>query len=141
MREFRYPVDLIPSEEGGYVVMFPDFSEAITQGDSESVALEEAIDALEEAVAGRIRREDEIPLPSKVKAGQHCVWLPTLMVAKASLYLVMRESQMTNVALARKLECDEKEVRRLLDPRHPSKVGRIEQALAILGKRLEVSMI
>ncbi|VEB83592.1 transcriptional regulator [Citrobacter koseri] len=30
----RYPVNLIPAEEGGYVVSFPDIPEALTQGDT-----------------------------------------------------------------------------------------------------------
>ncbi len=141
MREFRYPVELLPADEGGFIVRFPDIPEAITQGDNEPSALEDAIDALEEAIAGRIRRENDIPQPSKGKRGQHTVWLPTLMAAKASLYLALKESGMSKVALAKKLECDEKEVRRLLDPRHGSKIERIEEALGILGKRLEVHLI
>jgi antitoxin HicB len=39
------------------------------------------------------------------------------MAAKAALYLAMREAGISNVQLARKLGCDEKEVRRMLDPR------------------------
>jgi antitoxin HicB len=46
----------------------------------------------------------------------------------------------TNVQLARKLRCDEKEVRRMLDPRHPTKLPRIEEALDVFGKRLVVSV-
>ena len=45
-----------------------------------------------------------------------------------------------SAALAARLECDEKEVRRMLDPRHPTKLPRIEQALVALGKRLVVSV-
>ena len=33
---YAYPVTLVPEEQsGGFVVTIPDFSEAITQGDSE----------------------------------------------------------------------------------------------------------
>jgi antitoxin HicB len=62
------------------------------------------------------------------------------MAAKAALYLAMGEAGMTNVQLARKLGCDEKEVRRMLDPRHPTKLPRIEEALDVFGKRLVVSV-
>jgi DNA-binding IclR family transcriptional regulator len=51
------------------------------------------------------------------------------MAAKAALYLAMGERGMTNVQLARKLGCDEKEVRRMLNPRHPTKLPRIKDAL------------
>jgi len=60
--------------------------------------------------------------------------------AKAALYLAMREAGITNVQLARKLGRDEKEVRRMLDPRHPTKLPRIKEALDLFGKRLVVSV-
>ena len=63
-----------------------------------------------------------------------------LIAAKAALYLAMREAGLSNVALARRLGCQETEVRRLLSPRHNSKIGRLEQALAALGKRLVVDV-
>ena len=47
---------------------------------------------------------------------------------------------MSNVQLARKLDCDEKEVRRMLDPRHPTKLPRIREALEAFGKRLVVGV-
>jgi antitoxin HicB len=62
------------------------------------------------------------------------------MAAKAALYLAMGEAGMTNVQLARKLGCDEKEVRRMLDPRHPTKLPRIKEALEVFGKSLVVSV-
>ena len=36
----------------------------------------------------------------------------------------------------RRLGCDQKDMRRLLDPRHASKIGTIADALRILGKAL-----
>jgi antitoxin HicB len=62
------------------------------------------------------------------------------MAAKAALSLAMAEAGMTNVQLARKLSCDEKEVRRMLDPRHPTKLPRIKEALEVSGKSLVVSV-
>src|SRR4051794_6167706 len=66
--------------------------------------------------------------------------VPAPMAAKAALYLAMREHGTTKAQLARKLGCDEKEVRRLLDPKHPTKLPRINEALDQLGKRLVVSV-
>jgi antitoxin HicB len=42
------------------------------------------------------------------------------------------------MALAKRLGCDHKDVRRLLDPRYPSKISSIEKALQALGRRLDV---
>ena len=45
---------------------------------------------------------------------------------------------MNNVQLARKLGCDKREVRRMLDPRRPTRLPRTKTALDALGKRLVV---
>ena len=141
MRDFSYPVVLTEDDaEGGFVVTFPDLPEAITQGDDAAEALSQAADALEEAVAGRIRRGDEIPEPSRPRPGQHVVPVPAQTAVKAALYLALRESGLSKVELAARLGCDEKEVRRLLDPRHPSKLPRLQAALAALGKRLALRL-
>lgn len=140
--EFAYPVNLTPDEtDGGFVVTFADVPEAITQGSDFTDALGQAADALEEAIAGRIRRGDSIPEPSKAGPDQPVVLVPALTAAKAALYLALREAGISKSELAARLGCDEKEVRRLLDPRHLSKLPRIQKALAALGKRIAVSLM
>jgi antitoxin HicB len=140
--EFAYPVNLTPDEtDGGFVVTFPDVPEAITQGDDVEDSLTQAADALEEAIAGRIRRGDSIPEPSKAGANQPVVLVPALTAAKAALYLALREAGISKSELAERLGCDEKEVRRLLDPKHLSKLPRIQKALAALGKRIAVRLV
>jgi len=85
-------------------------------------------------------RRAEIPKPSSTVPGERLIPVPAPMAAKAALYIAMREAGMTNVQMARKLGCDEKEVRRMLDPRHPTKLPRIKEALDVLGKRLVVGV-
>ena len=137
MRSLAYPATLTPDREaGGFTVTFPDLPEAITQGEDRLDTLTQAADCLEEAIAGRIRRGDEIPTASKTKASRTVVFVPPLMAAKAALYLAMREAKMSNVKLAKQLGCDEKDVRRLLDPRHSSRITALQAALAALGKRI-----
>jgi len=141
MRNLAYPVTLTPDRKsGGFTVTFQDFPEAVTQGEDRSDALAQAADCIEEAIAGRIRRGDEIPAPSKAKAGRILVPVPPLMAAKAALYLAMREAKMSNVRLARQLGCDEKDIRRMLDPRHNSRINALQAALAALGKRIVVAV-
>ena len=141
MQNFIYPATLFEDKvQGGFVVRFTDLPEAITQGNTVQEALKEAIDCLEEAIANRIVMNLEIPAPSIHTEGQHLVPLPAQMAAKAALYLALKESGMTNVEFAKRFGCDEKEVRRLLDPRHPSKLPRIESALSVMGKRIVVGV-
>jgi len=138
--QFAYPVAIERDEAGFYLVTFPDFPETATDGRSEAEALHEAADALEEAIAGRINRGDDIPHPSRPKPGQAIVPVPAQIAVKAALYLAVKEAGIRNTELARRLGADEKEVRRLLDPHHKSKLPRIEAALEALGKNLVISM-
>jgi antitoxin HicB len=141
MRSLAYPATLMADRKaGGFSVTFRDLPEAITQGEDRLDALDQAADCLEEAVAGRIRRGDEIPSPSKTSASQAMVPVPPLMAAKAALYLAMREVKMSNVKLAKQLGCDEKDVRRMLDPRHNSRITALQGALAVLGKKIVLAV-
>jgi len=140
--ELAYPATLTPDDkDGGFVVTFQDVPEAITQGDDLAGALAQASDALEEAIAGRIRRSAPIPEPSETMPGCFTIPVPALTAAKAALYLALQEAGITKSELAGRLHCDEKEIRRLLDPTHLSKLPRIQTALAALGKRIAVRLV
>ena len=140
MWSFNYPARLQPEEDGQRTVRFVDLPEAITSGEDRQDALRQAADCLEEAIAGRIADGMDLPQPSRPKRGQVLIPLSGSMAAKASLYLALRDAGITRAQLARRLGLDEKEVRRMLNPRHPTKLPRIEQALAALGRRLVVSL-
>ncbi len=60
-----------------------------------------------------------------------------MAAAKLAIYQAMRDKGVTQVALARRLGCDPKDVRRLLDPMHRSRLDRLEAAL---GKRLVIEV-
>ena len=141
MRKFVYPARFMPDrKEGGYVVIFRDISEAITQGDTIKEAMEEAAGALQAAIEGRIMDDLDIPKPSGPKRGERLVAVPVQTALKAALYLEMRASGITRVELAHRMGVDEKEARRMLDPRHPTKADRLERALAALGLHVQVGV-
>jgi len=137
---FVYPVTLTPDPDGGFVVTFPDWPEAITQGETRHQALAEAADCLEEAVAARIDDRGEIPLPSSPRSGEATVAVPIATALKAALYLAVREAGIGTSELARRLDVHEKEARRLLDPRHGSKAAALERALIAVGRRLAIEV-
>ena len=141
MRNFVYPALLMQDEQdGGFVVTFPDVPEAITQGEDVSDALQQAADCLEEAIAGRIRRQACIPTVSPGRPDCYSVPLPAQTAAKAALYLAVRQTGMTPGEIAVRPHCDAEEIRRLPDPRHASKLSRLEAALTALGQRLVVGV-
>ncbi len=139
MRSFVYPAMLMP-EAAGFTVRFPDLPDAITGGEDRSDAQAQAVDCLEEAIAVRIADGLDIPEPSPLRRKQVAITLPAPMAAKAALYLAIRETGLSNMQLARKLGLDEKEIRRLLNPKHATKLSRIEDVLSRLGKRLTISL-
>ncbi len=135
MTRMIYPIHLTPDTvDGGFTVTCRDFSEAITQGETLAQAVIEASDAIEEAIASRMKRNVDIPEPSHKKQGEYMATVPLSTSLKAALYMAMREDGISKSELARRMAIDEKEVRRMLDPRHPSKTPGIERALACLGR-------
>ncbi|MDD1418910.1 type II toxin-antitoxin system HicB family antitoxin [Dolichospermum sp. ST_sed1] len=141
MTQLVYPALLTADEkDGGFVVTFRDLPEAITQGNSWEEALNEAADCLEEAIALRIDDKLEIPQPSHPKNQEYLVAVPAQTAIKAALYLAMREKGISKVQLASTLNIHEKEVRRILDPHHATKLSTMERTLAVLGQRIELQI-
>lgn len=104
MSRFSYGAKLTPDEvDGGWVVTVRDIPEAITQGDDVESALREADDCLEEAIAARIDDQRDIPIPSPLMSDEYKVYLPIQTALKASVYLAMKESTLSKVQLASKL--------------------------------------
>jgi antitoxin HicB len=134
-----YPATFLPEDKNkGFHVRFPDLPEALTGGDDIEDTLTQAADCLAEAIAGRIARGDEIPLPSKPKRGQYLISVPLYLAPKLALYLAMRERRVLNVELAHRLGVSETVIRRMLNPKHQTKPEKIQAALAVLGKRIVV---
>ncbi|MDP2792879.1 MAG: type II toxin-antitoxin system HicB family antitoxin [Sulfurisoma sp.] len=142
MQRFTYPVILTPDEaDGGYVVTCRDVPEVVTQGEAIEDAISEAEGALEAAIEMRIEDGLDIPVPSAKKRGEHPAALPVGTAMKAALYVSMREQNVSKAELARRLGLDEKEARRMLDPKHGTKVPALERALHALGRRVELVVV
>lgn len=136
----EYPAIFAPDRTGGFVITFPDFPEIATQGDTCTDAIHQSIDALEEAVAERIALKEEIPTPSRIKKGQQPIPLSPSAAISAAVYMGMRGRKMSQVQMAAKLGINEKQVRRMLDPYHGSRLTGLEDALQALGKRVVISI-
>ena len=137
---YAYPFNMELQPEGGFTVTFPVVPEAITEGDTAGEARERAEDALVTALS--FYTDDARPLPTPSAArGRAVAMVPPLVAAKLALHGAMLATGISNVELGRRLDLDEKAVRRLRDPLHRSHIGQIEAALRLLGKRLEVRVL
>jgi antitoxin HicB len=142
MQRFTYPVILTPDDvDGGYVVTCRDVPEVVTQGESIEDAISEGEGALEAAIEMRIEDSMDVPVPSAKRRGEHLASLPVGIAMKAALYVSMREQNVSKAELARRLGLDEKEARRMLDPKHVTKVPALERALHAMGKRVELVVV
>ncbi len=126
---------LEPNGEGGFIASFPDVPEALTEGASRDEAIENAADALEVALLGRMKDGDDIPAPHAGPKGGVAVHVAAQASAKLAFYVAFRQSGLTRSALARKLDKDEAEIRRMLDPYHATKLPALDEALHALGQR------
>ena len=125
---FSFPVTLTTDEvDGGFTVTVRDLPEAITQGENIEDALNEAADCLEEAIANRVIRRLPIPTPSEANENEYLITTPLQTSFKASIWLAMQEKDINQTQLAKNLNVDEKEVRRILNPSHNTKLETLER--------------
>lgn len=127
-------------DDGAYLIRFPDVPEAITVADTADAIEADAIDCLVTALAGYVLDGRSVPGARQARSGERVACLPVLDEAKLELLRALTETGTRRTDLARLLDVDEKAVRRLLDFDHQSHIGQIERALAMLGRRLEVSV-
>ena len=135
-----YPARFMSGGDGRILVEFVDLPRVATDGKDVQEAIAEAIDALGSDLSIRLSRREEIPAPSAAKRGQRLVPVPLWLAPKLALYLAMRDQQVNNSELARRLGVHERVIRRMLDPEHASKAEKIQAALAALGKQMTVEV-
>lgn len=142
--EFMYPAKLAPDEDGRYVVSFRDVPEALTDGATSEEALAEAEDCLDGALLSYIddaRFPRPIPEPSKRRAGEHLVRVMPRSAAKLALHQALRDRKLSVKRFARMLRVSETVARRLLDPNYRSNFDKLLEALAIVGKKVEMRVV
>lgn len=127
-------------EDDGWVITCRDLPEAISQADAKEDRIDVAEGCLQAAMESRIRDNEPLPVASKPRRGEVLISPPASTAAKAALYDAMRDAGITKIELARKLGIDEKEVRRMLDAGHGTKLPRIAEAVEVLGRHLHISL-
>jgi antitoxin HicB len=135
-----YPVTFKTYANGQVGAFFTDVPEAMTAGAGEAEALDRAQDALVVALSGYLDDGRPLPVPGKAKRGQAVVCLPPRVALKLAIHDAMRELAMTQAQLGERLGVDGRQVRRILDLDHESKLSQLEAALAVLGLRAAVSV-
>ncbi|GGK41471.1 type II toxin-antitoxin system HicB family antitoxin [Salinarimonas ramus] len=141
MRTYTYPALIEDGDEHGLVVTFPNVPEAVTQGDDRDDARAMAVEALGLALLTYPKRGLALPPASAGLEGHEPITVDAETAAKLAVLEAFVASGMGKVELAKRLGKDEKEVRRILDPMHPTKLPTLEAALNALGRRLVVGIV
>lgn len=140
MKAFVFRAEFEPGDKRGIVVSFPDVPEAITQGDDATDARAMAEEALGLALLSYPARG--LPLPKARARGRELVPIAVApdVAAKLAVLEAFAGARISKAEFARRLGKDEKEIRRILDPRHSTKLPALTEALRVLGKRLIVAV-
>jgi antitoxin HicB len=142
MKAYAYRALFEPGDRrGAIVVSFPDVPEAVTQGRSETDARAMAEEALGLVLLAYLKRGK--PLPKARARSRSLVEIAVApdVAAKLAVLESFAAAGITKSELARRIGKDEKEVRRILDPKHPTKLPALTAALRALGKRLVVGVM
>lgn len=140
MASLAYPARFQRDPDGRVVVSLVDFPHSHTDGKDFAEAMEEASDLLGSVIAQHLADRTEVPSPSGPKRGHRMVAVPVWIAGKLALDFAMREQEISNSELARRLGVRETVIRRMLDPNHATKTVKLQAALAALGKRLVVAI-
>ncbi|MGF1627248.1 MAG: type II toxin-antitoxin system HicB family antitoxin [Alphaproteobacteria bacterium] len=130
-----FPIVLEADDNGTMLATCPDLPEVTTFGDDVDDALSHAVDAIEEAIAARLARREDVPLPSP---GTPVVQLPTQTALTVLLYRALRERGMAKAELARRLHWKRPQVDRLFNPRHNTRLDQFDAAFEALDMRIDV---
>lgn len=123
--------------EKRYTIHFPDFPEAITEGETLEEAFFNASEVLTVTLEGRIDEGVEIPKPSRCKGAK--LIAPSAR-AQAALLMRWAKGEHSIAEIARALNTSWPAIARLEDPRHWPNLRQLERAAAAVGQRLVISL-
>ncbi len=138
--KLNYPVKLTRTSPSTVMAEFRDVPGAMTEAATEEAALYWAQDALLVMLSGVMDQRRPIPMPSKPKRTEKLVEVPPMPAMKLAIYQAMLETQVTQAALGEKMGIDARQVRRILDLDHNTRLDHLIRALQCLGKRLTVEI-
>ncbi len=134
-----YPAKIAKDTNGKYFVKFSDIPGAITEGET----LDEAIFNASEAITGvlevMIEEGVDVPIPSKVKKGEHLI-APEARVQSA-LLLHWGRGDRTIAEIARSVNTSWAAIQKLEKPGHTPSLSQLEKVAHALGKQLVIEMI
>lgn len=136
-----YAIELRQDDDGSIIATCPAIPEVTTFGAEKGDALLHAIDAVEEAIAGRMADWQDLRPPRAPKSGDDgFVPLAMQTLLKVELFMLMKAKGVTRAELQRRLGSHREQVDRLFRLDHGSRLEQIEAAFKAAGAELDVSV-
>ena len=132
----KYPATITDE----FAVKFRDIPSIQTCGNNLEDALEMAQDALIVAIEDLVAESHHVPLPSKPKKGEYLIELPASLFTKVLLINELVKQNVKQAELARLLKVQPSEVTRLVNPKHTTKIDKLQDAFQALGKNLVIKV-
>ena len=137
--KIEYPAIFDPADEGGYTITFPDFPEAISEGDTLEEANYNAIEVLALTLKSRMEDNEPIPLPHAESGANVHMIAPDVNI-QAALLIKLNRGEKKFSDLARTLGTSWPAVSRMEDPKHWPSLRQLNKVATALGKRLVLSL-
>jgi antitoxin HicB len=137
---FGYRYTVTRRESGRWLLRFPDFPGASATAETQARARSNATECLITALMDTMRTDLSLPRRDMTQSGGDYALLPSLVIAKLTVYQCMHEKGWTRARLAAELGMQENAVRRLLDLHHNSHLWVIDQALAKMDASLQIDL-
>ncbi|OJW55255.1 MAG: hypothetical protein BGO67_11515 [Alphaproteobacteria bacterium 41-28] len=131
-----YPCKIVKDQDDKYFISFPNFPEALTEGETVEEALFNASEALTLTLEGRAEEGIDIPFPPQTES-EHMIY-PSSRVQAALLVRFSRKGRKI-ADLARSLGTSWPAASHMEDLHHWTTLRQLDKMAAILGKRLVVS--
>lgn len=131
----------IAKDGDDFAVTVRDLPEVMTFGATMDEARDLGLDAIAAVVAHRIEKGKELAIPSALERDEEAMSLPLQTAAKASIYIAWRKSGLTKREVAKRMNVGETEVRRILDPRHGTRLDALEAAAKAVGARITLDVL
>jgi len=119
---------------------FRDVPGAMTEAATEQEALYWAKDALLVLLSGYMDKHRPIPAPSERRRGEQLVEVPPMQAMKLAIYQAMLDQDVTQASLAASMGVDGRQLRRILDLDHSTRLDHLVRALEVLGKQVSVTI-
>ncbi len=136
-----YPANLAyDKDDKRYLVNFPDFEEALTEGGTLEEALFNASEVLTLTIEGRIEEGLKVAEPSKAKKDQKLISPSVRAQAALLIRWAKIHSNHTTSEIARSMNTSWPAISRLENPKHWPSLRQLEKIANALGQQLIISM-